>query len=226
MLDPTVWVVVPAYREASVIATVITDLLSRAHHVVVIDDCSDDATAALAAAAGATVLRHVLNRGQGAALQTGITYALEQGAKAIITFDADGQHQADDLAALYAPIAAGQAEIVLGSRFLGTSDSVPPRRRILLRLATRFTRWTSGLKVTDAHNGLRAFSRRAAQCIDIRLDRMAHASEIMDQIRQCRLHYVEVPVRISYTAYAQQKGQRGSHAFRVALDYLIGRWVR
>ena len=225
-LDLPVWIIIPAFNEAAVISDVIEGVLRYSRYVVVIDDCSDDGTASVATAAGATVLRHVLNRGQGAALQTGLTYALTQGASTIITFDSDGQHLAEDLPALYAPIAAGQADIVLGSRFLGTSESVPPLRRLLLRSATVFTRLTSGLRVTDAHNGLRAFNRAGAKAIDIQLDRMAHASEIMDQIRQSRLRYVEVAVRVRYTEYARRKGQRATNAVRVAFDYLVGRWVR
>lgn len=221
----SVFVVVPAYNEATVIASVIADLLRQSAHVVVIDDCSRDDTAVIARESGAIVLRHMFNRGQGAAIQTGLDFALRQGGQTIVTFDADGQHSADDLAALVAPIHERRADFVLGSRFAGNSQ-VPPLRRLMLKLAILFTRLTSGLRVTDAHNGLRAFSRRGAQSIHIRLDRMAHASEIMDQIRASGLPYVEVPVRVRYTEYARRKGQRGVHAIRVALDYLFGRWVR
>lgn len=226
ILATDLWIVIPAFNEARVIGSVIADVRRFAQHLVVVDDCSTDGTAAVAEAAGATVLRHALNRGAGAALQTGLDYALRQGASAIITLDSDGQHRGEDLPALYAPIAAGTADFVLGSRFLGTSESVPPLRRLLLRVATVFTRVTSGLRVTDAHNGLRAFSRRGAEAIDIHLDRMAHCSEIMDQIRNSGLPYIEVPVLVLYTPYSREKGQRGTAAVRVAFDYLIGRWVR
>jgi glycosyltransferase involved in cell wall biosynthesis len=219
------WVVVPAYNEATVIGAVVGELRRQTDHVVVVDDCSRDETAAAARNAGAVVLEHVINRGQGAAIQTGLDYALRNGASAIATFDADGQHDAEDLPRLFAPIHEGTAHFALGSRFAGQSN-VPPLRRVTLKLAIVFTRLTSGLHVTDAHNGLRAFSRRGAQSINIRLDRMAHASEIMDQIRASGLAYVEVPVRVRYTEYARRKGQRGIHAVRVAFDYLFGRWVR
>jgi glycosyltransferase involved in cell wall biosynthesis len=219
------WVVVPAYNEASVIGSVVADLRTHTNNVVVVDDCSRDETAAVARAAGAIVLRHVINRGQGAAIQTGLDFALRRGADMIATFDADGQHDAADLPALFGPIVEGRAHFVLGSRFAGRSD-VPALRRLTLKLAIIFTRVTSRVAVTDAHNGLRAFSRRGARAIHIRLDRMAHASEIMDQIRSSGLPYVEVPVRVRYTDYARRKGQRGVHAIRVAFDYLFGRWVR
>jgi len=221
-----IFVVVPAYNEAEAIGGVLEELRRTAATIVVVDDCSTDATAAIARAAGATVLRHAVNRGQGASLQTGIRYALTRGAKIVVTFDSDGQHDAADLAALVAPIRAGRAEVVLGSRFLEPRSAIPPARRLLLKLAVVFTRITSGMRVTDAHNGLRALSRRAAASIDIKLDRMAHASELMDQIRRSRLSYAEVAVSVRYTPYARRKGQRGVHALRVAFDYLVGRWVR
>jgi glycosyltransferase involved in cell wall biosynthesis len=220
------FVVIAAYNEAAVIGPVVRELRALYPNVVVVDDGSSDDTWRSARDGGAIVLRHVLNRGQGAALQTGITFALQKGADVIVTFDADGQHRVEDVAALAAPIAAGEVEICLGSRFLDDSDAVPFGRRMLLAAAIVFTRLTSGMKLSDAHNGLRAFSRRAAACFDIQLDRMAHASELIDQIRGSGLSYREVPVRIHYTDYSLAKGQRSSAALRVAWDYLIGRLLR
>jgi glycosyltransferase involved in cell wall biosynthesis len=224
--DGEVWVVIPAFNESAAIASVVADLRAQARNIVVVDDGSVDGTAAAARDGGAVVLRHSLNRGQGAALQTGIEFALRRGAQAIVTFDSDGQHSPDDIPIMLAPLRSGKAEVVLGSRFLGTAESMPALRRLLLRLAVIFTRATSGLPVTDAHNGLRAFSRRAASTIHIQLDRMAHASELMDQIRHSGLAYTEVPVHVRYTHYSRRKGQRGVHALRIAFEYLIGKWVR
>jgi polyprenyl-phospho-N-acetylgalactosaminyl synthase len=220
------YVVIAAYNEAGVIERVVHELRAVYPNVIVVDDGSIDETWRNAHRGGAIVLRHVLNRGQGAALQTGISFALQHGAELVVTFDADGQHRVEDVAALAAPIAAGEVEICLGSRFLYDSDAVPFGRRMLLAAAIVFTRLASGLKLSDAHNGLRAFSRRAAAYIDIRLDRMAHASELIDQVRSSGLSYREVPVRIHYTDYSLAKGQRSSAALRVALDYLIGRLLR
>jgi glycosyltransferase involved in cell wall biosynthesis len=220
------YVVIAAYNEAAAIAGVVRELLPVCPNVVVVDDGSHDETFVRAREAGAVVLRHLLNRGQGAALQTGITYALEHSAELIVTFDADGQHRPEDIAALVQPIAAGEVEICLGSRFLEHAQAVPLGRRILLMGAIVFTRLTSGLKLSDAHNGLRAFSRRAALGFDIQLDRMAHASELIDQVRVSGLPYREVPVHIRYTDYSLAKGQRSSAALRVAIDYLIGRLLR
>lgn len=221
-----VFIVIAAYNEARAIATVVSELLPVYPNVVVVDDGSADETARCAADAGAIVLKHLLNRGQGAALQTGISYALKHGAEYVVTFDADGQHSPADLPAMLAPIVAGQVEICLGSRFLGKSTDMPVSRRIMLKGAILFTRITSGMRLSDTHNGFRAFSRKAASMLDIQLDRMAHASELIDQVRSSGLPYREIPVHIRYTDYSLAKGQRSSAALRVALDYLIGRLLR
>lgn len=220
-----VWVVVPAYREAGTIGGVVTELRGRYPNVLVVDDGSLDATGHEARAAGARVVRHAINRGQGAALQTGIDHALECGARWIVTFDADGQHRASDVEALLRPLLDGSADVVLGSRFLEHAAHVPLRRRILLRAGVLFTRWTSGLAVTDTHNGLRAFDRKVAARIHLRLDRMAHASEILDQIGRMEVRWTEVPVHVTYTTYSRAKGQSGFGALRILLHYVLRRSI-
>jgi glycosyltransferase involved in cell wall biosynthesis len=222
VLDHT-WIVVPAYQEQKTIGTVVTELRSSYPHVVVVDDGSGDETAAEARSAGAMVLRHIVNRGQGAALQTGLSFSLGAGARYLITFDADGQHRVEDIEALIQPILAGRAEIALGSRFLGSTAEMPFLRRLLLKAAVLFTWATSGLKLTDTHNGLRAFSRAAARPLSIRLDRMAHASELIDKIARSKLPYEEVPVHVRYTPYSKRKGQSTTGALRVLADYLLSK---
>ncbi|HEX6099043.1 MAG TPA: glycosyltransferase family 2 protein [Thermoanaerobaculia bacterium] len=226
-----IWVVVPAYNEGRVLGGVVEELVARGHRVVVVDDGSTDDTPAAARRAGAVVLRHAVNRGQGAALQTGIAYALRRGAEHIVTFDSDGQHAAEDVDALVAPLRAGRADVVLGSRFIGTpsvkhSEGMPGGRKAILALAVVFTRVASGARVTDTHNGLRAFTRAAAAKLDIRLDRMAHASEILDQIVRHGLRFEEVPVHVRYTEYSRRKGQSSFAALRILADYVVGRWMR
>lgn len=225
-MNETTFIVIPAYNEGSAIGAVVAGLRSSWRHVVVVDDGSHDDTAAQALSHGATVLTHVLNRGQGAALRTGIEYALRQGASFIVTFDSDGQHRPEDVPALLQPLIDGRAEVALGSRFLGSAERIPLFRRFVLRMAVVFTRFAAGARFSDTHNGLRAFTRRAAREIDIRMDRMAHASEILDQIVIHRLPHVEVPVHVRYTDYSRRKGQRSSGAIRVLIDYLQGRWLR
>ncbi len=220
------FVVVPAYNEAPAIGAVLYELRAVYSNVVVVDDGSTDATLEAAQASATYVLRHPINCGQGAALQTGIDYALQRGAEFIVTFDADGQHRVEDIAALLSPIVSGECDIALGSRFLGTCVGIQPLRRWTLRLGVLFTRLVNGVNLTDAHNGLRAFSRRAAQRINLRLDRMAHATELIDQVRQSGLPFKEVPVQIRYTPYSLRKGQSTRGAIRIVLQYLLGRVLR
>lgn len=220
-----VFIVVPAYREARATGETVRRLRSVYADVIVVDDGSDDDTAGEAKRAGAMVLRHVVNRGQGAALQTGIQHAIRRGARFIVTFDADGQHQVEDIARILEPLLRGRCDVTLGSRFL-RPNQIPLGRRLLLRGGVAFTRLVSGLRVTDTHNGLRGFTREAATLLDIRLDRMAHASEILDQIGRQALRFEEVPVEIRYTDYSMAKGQSSLGALRVVWDFLVGRWLR
>jgi glycosyltransferase involved in cell wall biosynthesis len=215
------WVVIPAYNEARSIAGVV-DGLRRAGYanVCVVNDGSRDGTGALALRAGAHVVEHITNFGQGAALQTGIDYALANGAQYVCTFDADGQHSVDSLGALLRAIDEANADVALGSRFLAGGSKIPPLRRVLLLAALAFTRLHARLDVSDTHNGLRVFSRRAAQIVRIEQPQMAHASEILQKIGAARLHYVEVPVTIAYTDYSRAKGQSGFDSVKILLDLL------
>jgi polyprenyl-phospho-N-acetylgalactosaminyl synthase len=211
------WIIIPAYNEVTVIADVVAQVRRTGHNVVLVDDGSSDDTAA-AVVGQCPVIRHPINLGQGAALQTGLTYALAQGAEFIVTFDADGQHRVSDISALLCTLITHRADFALGSRFLGSTVNMPPSRRVLLAAATWFTRATTGLALTDAHNGLRAMTRRGAGRIKLRQNRMAHASEILDQIAASGLKYVEVPVTIEYGGYSLGKGQRSSEAIDILLD--------
>jgi glycosyltransferase involved in cell wall biosynthesis len=220
------WVVIAAYNEAPVIAGVVADVIDGGYRTVVVDDGSRDGTGAIARRAGAVVVTHPINLGQGAALQTGIEFALAQGAGIVVTFDADGQHRAADIARLIAALGEQGADFALGSRFLGQSLNLPRARALVLAAATRFTRATSGLSVTDTHNGLRAMTRRGAQQIRLRQNRMAHGSEILQQIADSGLRYVEVAVTIEYSAYSLAKGQKLRDAFTILLDLFARRMHR
>lgn len=217
-----VLVIIPAYNEESVIGEVVSSVCSR-WNVLVVDDGSADETASRAARAGARVLRHCVNRGQGAALETGLTYARRRGYEVVVTFDADGQHSADDISSLLEPIRSGRADVVLGSRFMGSVRDMPRFRRVVLKGAILFTWAAAGVRLTDAHNGLRALSRQAYGRVRLRLDRMAYASELIDQILSTRLRIEEVPVSVTYTGYSLRKGQRNRDAIKVLLEYLLGR---
>lgn len=222
----SLWVVVAAYEEARVIGDVIAGLRRVCPDVVVVDDGSRDATGDAALAAGAVVLRHPLNLGQGAALQTGIAYALGRGARRIVTFDADGQHDPADIPRLAAALDASGADVAVGDRFAGRATGMPASRRLLLRLARGFTRLTAGVTLQDPHNGLRCLSAAAAARIRIRQNRMAHASELVGQFRRLGLRVVEVPASVAYTPYSLAKGQRAGNAIRIVAELIAGRLYR
>jgi glycosyltransferase involved in cell wall biosynthesis len=223
---PRVWVVIAAYNEATVIASVVADVKRAGYRTVVVDDGSTDATGAVTAEAGAVVVRHPINLGQGAGLQTGIEFALREGADVIVTFDADGQHRPTDIAVLIDALASQSADFALGSRFLGASKNLPLSRRVLLTAAIYFTRLTTGLSVTDTHNGLRAMTRRGASRIKLHQNRMAHASEILHQIAASGLNYIEAPVMIEYSAYSLAKGQTLGDALMILMDLFARRLQR
>ena len=218
------WVIVPAYRESAVIQPVVTALRRLGWKVVVVDDGSPDATSAAARRGGAEVVRLPINLGQGAALRTGFAYALAQpGTGFVVTFDADGQHDPEAVAALVAPLVSGAADVVLGSRFLRPEapGEMPMRRRWLLRTATWVSRTTTGLPLTDTHNGMRAFTTAAIRRMQLSQDRMAHASEIQAEIARHGLRCVERPVRVHYTSYSLAKGQRSMDAISILWDLLL-----
>ncbi len=219
----SIYIVVPAFREATVIGDVIAGVVKKYPKVVVIDDCSPDETAAIAEQAGAIVLSHPINLGQGAALATGIRYALSKGAEYIVTFDADGQHRVDDIEVLLRKQLETGAEMVIGSRFLGSAEGMPPFRRFVLKMAVHYTRLTSGVSMTDAHNGFRLLTRAAALRLRIRQNRMSHASEIIDQIKSQQISLAEAPVTVLYTEYSLQKGQRLSNAFNIIWETILAR---
>ena len=218
----SVWIVVPAFNEEATIQQAVAGLQTLGCNVLVVDDCSTDSTALRASTAGACLLKHPVNLGQGAALQTGITFALNRGATHIVTFDADLQHWVEDIPQLLNALSKANADFALGSRFLGRAENIDPSRKLVLKAAVLFTRLTTGLKITDAHNGIRAMTRRGACNLDIRQNRMAHGSEILQQIAKSRLPYLEVPVTIEYTSYSKAKGQKLRNSVSIILELLSG----
>jgi glycosyltransferase involved in cell wall biosynthesis len=221
-MDPmrhTTWVVIAAYNEAAVIEQVVASVVAQGWNVVVVDDGSRDDTRDHAKAGGAIVLRHAVNLGQGAALQTGIDYAIRRGADTVVTFDADGQHDANDIPTIVDALSTH--DIVLGSRFLGTVEGASQRRMALLRAAVMMSNRLAGLKLTDAHCGFRGFRSTAASRLRITQDRMAHASELLKKVQSSGLTYKEVPITIRYTDHSKRKGQSGFEAVRILFDYFF-----
>jgi len=218
-----VFVIIPAYNEASAVGAVVEGVRAQGYRVVVVDDASRDATAQIAKQSGAHVVSHPVNLGQGAALQTGIDYALAYNATQLVTFDADGQHQASDIALLMSALHSCKADIALGSRFSGSAVGMDTRRRALLKLSALFSRVMTGTYISDTQNGLRAMTAGAARRIRIRQNRFAHALEIIAQVSQMKLIYVEVPVTIVYTAYSRSKGQSLWSSAGIMIDLWLAR---
>ena len=218
----TTWFVVPLFNEAQVIGDVIRHLRTRYPLVVCVDDGSMDDSGRIAAEAGAAVVRHPFNLGQGAALKTGIDYALRDARmEQVVTFDSDGQHQVDDAAEMIAKRYAEGVDIVLGSRFLDARTKPGLLKRLVLRGAVWYTNLTSGVRLTDAHNGLRVLGREACEKIAIEQNRMAHASEIVEEIGRHRFRVAEHPVHILYTDYSRSKGQSVLNSVNIVIDMLF-----
>ncbi|WOP20091.1 glycosyltransferase family 2 protein [Raineyella sp. LH-20] len=215
--------IIPVYNEETVVRGVVENVLRDYTHVVCVNDCSRDRSADEIGATGAYLVNHPINMGQGAALQTGIEFARRlPGVRYFVTYDADGQHRLEDVAAMLEAIEESGDDIILGSRFLGAEAVGMTRtKRVVLRLATSFSNILSGLKLTDTHNGLRVFNRKVADEMQITMPDMAHASEILEIIAKRKYRYREVPVTIVYTDYSRGKGQSIVNAINIAFDALL-----
>lgn len=216
------WVIIPLYNEEQVIGNVIAEVLTAFDQVVCVDDGSSDRSAQVAARAGARVVRHPLNLGQGAALQTGFEYALSDPAmKYVLTFDADGQHQVADALGMIERLRAGEAEVVFGSRFLDERSKPSFVKKLVLRAAVGYTNATTHTRLTDAHNGLRAIDRHVLGQLKITQNGMAHASELVAQIGASQASYVEHPVHILYSDYSRAKGQSLWNSINILADLIL-----
>ena len=222
MSSSNIFIIIPVYNEAAVIAQTIHQVLQTGYNVVVVDDGSTDGTAAIIKKFPVHCIFHPVNIGQGAALQTGMDFARMRDAAVVVHFDADGQHKASDIAHLLEPVLSGECDVAFGSRFLKKEKTtIPFSRKLFLRIA-RYINWVlTGILLSDAHNGLRAMNRRALEAIYITENRMAHASEILWLIRRRGLKYKEVPVTIEYTAYSIQKGQSLWNSINIIFDILF-----
>lgn len=217
--------VIPAYNEEPRIGQTVRAVLPFVDQAVVVDDGSADATAERAKEAGAIVVCHALNRGQGAGLRTGTEAALRLGAEVIVHVDADGQHDPSFIPVLIAPIREGHADVVFGSRFLGEQPKgMPLIRRGVLVAARGFNSLVMGIprRVTDPQSGMRALRRAAALAIPFRQDRMAHCSEILRLVTRSNLRWLEVPVRVHYTAETLAKGQFRGGPLRIVWQLFLG----
>ena len=216
-----VWVVIPLYNEATVIAEVVSGLLLHFPNVVCIDDGSQDHGGRIAREAGARIITHPINLGQGAALQTGFEYALERDAHYVVTFDADGQHRVEDASAMVERARIEDLAIVFGSRFLDERTQPGFLKKLVLKSAVAATNWATKTRLTDAHNGLRVIRADALRQIKLKQDRMAHGTEIIVQLGRTRLPYAEQPVQVLYTDYSKSKGQSLLNSINILIELII-----
>jgi glycosyltransferase involved in cell wall biosynthesis len=217
-----VWIVMPVYNEAAVVADVVSHVQQTFPNVVCVDDGSADDSALQILGTGAHLVRHPVNLGQGAALETGLRYALARdGARYFVTFDADGQHQVQDVERMLDVARSGPADVVLGSRFLSSAESVPWLKRLALRTAVLLSPTTRRLRLTDAHNGLRVFTRPVVERLRINQEGMAHASEIISVLARSSWRVVEIPVTILYTDYSRAKGQSLINGVNILFDISV-----
>ncbi|WP_425280694.1 glycosyltransferase family 2 protein [Leucobacter insecticola] len=221
MLNNDAWVVIPLFNEAQVIGEVVQGLRGLFAQVVCIDDGSNDESGTIARAAGARIVRHPINLGQGAALQTGFEYALERGAHYVVTFDADGQHRVEDALEMLNRARNEGLAIVYGSRFLDNRTRPGLLKKIVLKTAVWVTNLTTRTRLTDAHNGLRVIRNDALNLIKLRQDRMAHGTEIVVQLGRTGLPYAEHPVEVIYSDYSKAKGQSLLNSVNILIDLII-----
>jgi glycosyltransferase involved in cell wall biosynthesis len=220
--QPGVVVVVPLFNEEAVIGDVVAGLRKEFSTVVCVDDGSSDNSAAIARSAGATVIHHPYNLGQGAALQTGIVYARSlPTTDYLVTFDADGQHRVEDVVEMLAVAREKNLAIVFGSRFLDRRTKPGFAKKTVLKVAVFITRAVTGLKLTDAHNGLRVIRRDALDHVNLIQDRMSHATEIVQQLANTRMRWREYPVEVLYTEYSKKKGQSLLNSINILFDLIV-----
>ena len=221
------WLIIPCYNEGSVIKDVIEGARETFPNIVAVNDGSADNSAEQIHAAGAHLVNHPVNLGQGAALQTGVEYARAQaGARYFATFDADGQHQVKDVVAMLERLRSEDVDIIVGTRFAGPKkddDQVPLIKRIVLKTVVLLSPRTRRLGLTDAHNGLRAFNKKVADELNIRMNGMSHASEFVAQMDEKGWKVSEQPVDILYTEYSMSKGQSLINGVNILSDGLLAR---
>lgn len=220
-------IIIPAFNEAQVIKATIESLKpilrKTKADVIVVDDGSEDSTAdkALGSNTKVKVLTHVLNRGLGGAIGTGLAYAKKYNYDYAVTFDADGQHHPSDLEKILKPLIAGEADVVIGSRYLNAKKDMPFDRQIILNLSNIFTFMLFGLYTTDSLSGFRAFNKYAIDHIVIKTDRMEVSNEFFSEIRRLKLRLIEVPIQVIYTQYSRVKGQSNSNALNIIYKLLL-----
>ena len=215
--------VIPMYNEQEVIAEVIHGLKAVFQNILCVDDGSTDESVSRAREAGATVICHAVNIGQGAAIATGFIWIqTKTNFSRIVTFDADGQHLPEDAMRLVEELASKELDVVFASRFLDNQSQVPFLKRLILRGVSNATKALTDVDLSDAHNGLRALTADASRKIQLTQNGMAHATQFVSLVLQSGLKYSELPVTILYTPYSRSKGQSILNSVNIVLDLIWG----
>ena len=222
MINKNICVIVPFYNEEEVISKVLSELIDKNYNVLAIDDGSTDKSSEIAKSFNCKVLTHPSNFGQGAALQTGISFArLNPNIEIFVTFDADGQHKVSNIEDVIKPIANNETDFVFGTRFQDDKTKFPFFKRFILKLAIKYTKLSTGVAITDTHNGFRAFNKEAARMINLDFPGMTHASEFLEKAGRSGLRIKEVPVHIIYTQYSKRKGQSLWNSINILTDLFL-----
>ena len=223
MIDrDSVYIVMPAKDEAPRVGQVITGVLANGYkNVIVVNDGSMDTTEQVSTDLGATVLNHPINLGPGAATQTGISYALQMGAKVIVTIDSDDQHKSSDIDKLVGALLAQDADIVIGSRFLKTTNQIPKQRIFYNKVGNFITYMLTGLKVSDSQSGMKAFKSDFAEKWELYCNGFEFCMEIIWNAQRYDANLQEVPIHVTYTEETMAKGQNILSGFR-----MLGRLAR
>jgi glycosyltransferase involved in cell wall biosynthesis len=206
---------IPAYNEEVAIGSVVLRAKKYADTVLVIDDGSSDATSKIAELAGALVLRHEMNMGKGIAIRDAFVKAREMNADILVLLDADGQHNPDEIPVLLAPIQAGAADMVIGSRFLDVKSEIPTYRRAGQQVLTYLTNSVSKSKVTDSQSGFRAFSKKAIDTLPLEEKGIGIESYLQRSADDSGLRIVEVPITCRYDIEHASKMGSVHHGFSV-----------
>ena len=216
-----IYVIVPAYNEEKVIKETISNLLKKFSNVIVVDDGSTDGTFNEIKDLDVKILHHEINLGVGAAVQTGFEYvSMIHSAHAVITFDADGQHSVKDAESMAKEVMMSDADIIFGTRFPKFARNIPLVKRIALKIITKITDFMTGVSLSDAHNGLKAFKASALRNLELNFSAYSYESELITQVSKKKLKYTEMPTDIKYTNYSIKKGQKLSNGLLIIEDLL------
>ena len=223
-VNPSVYIIIPCYNEASVIRNTVSVVAEKGYNVIVVDDCSKDDPKKQLADLPIYFLRHRVNMGQGAALQTGIDFAKRKGAKYFVTFDADGQHDVNDIPGMLDIMTKNNADVIFGSRFLpGAKTNISRSRSFALNFGRYVSYLVSGILLSDSFNGLRLLSAEAVKKIKITEDRNVHPVQIQMLTASKKLKYAEYPVTIHYTDYSRSKGLKNWDGIKILFDIILNK---